>query len=56
MEELKDEAGKDEEDKDDVDEEAEIAKLIKEEEINMIPEDTDVSEIDKLTGVPKQGD
>ena len=22
----------------------------------MIPEDTDVSEIDKLTGVPKQGD
>jgi len=30
--------------------------LIKEEEINIIPEDTDVSEIDKLTGVPKPND
>lgn len=44
--------GNDEEDEDD---EAEVAKLIKEEDINMVPESTDVSEIDKLTGVPKQG-
>ena len=40
----------------DFDEEAEIAKLIKEEDINVLPEDTDVSEIDKLTGNPKTGD
>ena len=33
--------------------EEELAKLIKEEDINMVPENTDVSEIDKLTGVPK---
>ena len=33
--------------------EAEIAKLIKEEDINVLAEDTDVSEIDKLTGVPR---
>jgi hypothetical protein len=37
----------------DVDDEAEIAKLIKEEDINMVPEDSDVNEIDKLTGQPK---
>ena len=37
----------------DADEEAEIAKLIKEEDINVVPENTDVSEIDKLTGLPK---
>lgn len=35
------------------DEEAELAKLIKEEDINMVPENTDVTEIDKLTGMPK---
>lgn len=28
-------------------------KLIKEEDINAVPENTDVSEIDKLTGIPK---
>ena len=39
---------------DDEDDEAEIAKLIKEEDINLVPENTDVTEIDKLTGVPKQ--
>ena len=33
-----------------------MAKLIKEEDINMVPENTDVTEIDKLTGNPKQGD
>ena len=37
----------------DVDDEEELAKLIKEEDINMVPESTDVSEIDKLTGIPK---
>lgn len=40
----------------DVDEEAEIAKLIKEEDINVVPENMDVSEIDKLTGNPKPTD
>jgi hypothetical protein len=29
--------------------------LIKEEDINLVPEDLDVSEIDKLTGIPKPG-
>ncbi len=38
---------------DDFDDEAEILKLIKEEDINTVPENTDVSEIDKLTGIPK---
>lgn len=38
---------------DDFDDEAEIMKLIKEEDINAVPENTDVSEIDKLTGIPK---
>jgi len=38
---------------DDFDDEAEIMKLIKEEDINTVPENTDVSEIDKLTGIPK---
>ena len=38
----------------DEDEEAELAKLIKEEDINLVPENTDVTEIDKLTGMPKQ--
>ena len=37
----------------DIDDEEELAKLIKEEDINMVPESTDVSEIDKLTGIPK---
>ena len=41
---------------DDENEEEELAKLIKEEDINMVPENTDVSEIDKLTGNPKAGD
>jgi hypothetical protein len=39
-------------DGDDFDEEAEIAKIMKEEDINVL-ENTDVSEIDKLTGAPK---
>ena len=38
---------------DDEDDEAEIAKLIKDEDINIVPENTDITEIDKLTGVPK---
>ena len=51
-----DKEDKDEEEKKEADDEAEIAKLIKEEDINMIPENTDVSEIDKLTGMPKPSD
>ena len=39
--------------KEDLDDEEELAKLIKEEDINIMPENTDVSEIDKLTGIPK---
>ena len=42
-------------DQDDLEDEAEIQKLIKEEDINLVPEDLDVSEIDKLTGIPKTG-
>ena len=37
----------------DLDDEEELAKLIKEEDITIAPENTDVSEIDKLTGMPK---
>ena len=40
-------------DEDDFDDEAEIATLIKEEDINMLPETIDLAEIDKLTGIPK---
>lgn len=40
----------------DAEDEEELAKLIKEEDINMVPENTDVSEIDKLTGMPKNND
>lgn len=29
---------------------------MKDEDINLVPEDVDVSEIDKLTGVPKHND
>lgn len=42
-------------DQDDLEDEAEIQKLIKEEDINLVPEDLDVSEIDKLTGIPRPG-
>jgi hypothetical protein len=45
-----------EKDTDDIDDEAEIQKLIKEEDINVAPESIDVSEIDKLTGTPKPKD
>lgn len=40
-------------DEDDLEDEAEIQKLIKEEDINMLPEAMDLEEIDKLTGTPK---
>ena len=43
----------DQEPDDDAEDAEEIQKLIKEEDINLMPENTDVSEIDKLTGVPK---
>ena len=42
-----------EKDQDDEADEAEIQKLMKEEDINMLPEAMDLAEIDKLTGVPK---
>lgn len=29
---------------------------MKEEDINLVPEDVDISEIDKLTGIPKSND
>ena len=54
------ENGKEEENKegnnseDDEAAEAEIAKLIKEEDINIVPEQLNLNEIDKLTGQPKQ--
>ena len=58
-EEVVDQEGDDDEDikidQDDLEDEAEIQKLIKEEDINLVPEDLDVSEIDKLTGIPKPG-
>ena len=34
----------------------EIDKLLKEEDINLAPEDMDVAEIDKLTGLPRHND
>lgn len=37
----------------DEEEKKEIEHLMKEEDINVLPENVDVSEIDKLTGVPK---
>lgn len=45
-----------EKDQDDEADEAEIQKLMKEEDINMLPEAMDLAEIDKLTGVPKSKD
>lgn len=38
------------------DEKKEIEQLMKEEDINMVPEDIDLAEIDKLTGIPKGND
>lgn len=46
-----------EEDEEDANEEKkEIEQLMKEEDINVVPEDVDLAEIDKLTGIPKQND
>ena len=44
------------EDKMDMEEQYELAKLIKEEDINVVPESSDIDEIDKLTGMPRPGD
>lgn len=53
---LEEEEIKTDKDADDIEDEAEIQKLIKEEDINVAPEAIDVSEIDKLTGTPKPKD
>jgi hypothetical protein len=37
-------------------EKKEIDQLMKEEDINLVPEDVDLNEIDKLTGIPKSND
>ena len=37
-------------------EKKEIDQLMKEEDINLVPEDIDLNEIDKLTGIPKSND
>ena len=44
------EAGNEDEEK------KEIEQLMKEEDINIVPEDVDLAEIDKLTGIPKAND
>lgn len=52
-----DDAGDEEEEEEDVDaDKKEIDQLMKEEDINVVPEDVDLAEIDKLTGLPKQND
>ena len=43
-------------DKEDEEDKQEIENIMKEEDINLVPEDIDVKEIDKLTGVPKGKD
>ena len=43
-------------DDDDYDESKDIAQIMKEEEINLVPEDQDISELDKLTGLPSRKD
>ncbi len=45
-----DEGGNEDEEK------KEIEQLMKEEDINIVPEDVDLAEIDKLTGIPKAND
>lgn len=52
----KNEHTKNSDDEENAEDKAEIQRLIKEEDINIIPEDTDVSEIDKLTGNPRAND
>jgi len=52
----KNEHTKNSDDEENAEDKAEIQRLIKEEDINIIPEDTDVSEIDKLTGTPRAND
>ena len=49
-EEEEEEPGNEEEEK------KEIDQLMKEEDINLVPEDVDLAEIDKLTGTPKSND
>lgn len=41
---------------DDEEEKKEIEQIMKEEDINLVPEDIDIAEIDKLTGLPKHND
>lgn len=51
-----DEDNKEDEKEDEEEEKKEIEQLMKEEDINIIPEDVNVNEIDKLTGNPKGND
>ena len=48
----------DEEDKDEEDdnESMMVRQILKDEDINLVPESQDVSEVDKLTGVPSRKD
>ena len=58
-EEVVGEDGKSEDDEDEGNEDEEkkeIEQLMKEEDINVLPEDVDLAEIDKLTGIPKSND
>ena len=55
MEEVMDDKEEDKEE-DDEEEKKEIELIMKEEDINILPEDVDVNEIDKLTGIPKHND
>lgn len=45
-----------EEEEDEEEEKREIETLMKEEDINAVPEDVDLAEVDKLTGLPKAND
>lgn len=50
------EEDKEDEKEDDEEEKKEIEQLMKEEDINLVAENVDVNEIDKLTGLPKPND
>lgn len=47
---------RDQDQADDEEEKKEIEQLMKEEDINLVAENVDVNEIDKMTGIPKAND
>jgi len=55
-EEKKPEEEEEEEEVDEEEEKREIENLMKEEDINAVPDEVDLAEIDKLTGIPKTND